>query len=185
MYCSNCGALIGEENLDCQKCGRIGDGKPPSLTISGQRPMAGIVVACILGLIGIVWSGIVLFRDIFGLPSSIEVQLFQIFPELQTTGFLSNSLGFVGSTAVLIGAILSLLDHPNGKRTVRITCLSMLSVVLLFTTLSLLNFTGSPHWSSIDLPVRGSLIGGVIGGAIGAAIQWGLILYLFRKRKWG
>ena len=147
------------------------------------RPTAGIVVAIVLGLVGLVWGGAIVFRDFYGELSAARIQLYKYFPDLRTIGVLASSIGFLANTTLLIGALLSWFGHPHGNRTVRITSAIMLGVVVLAVCASLGAVTGSRHWSSLGPVVQGEVIGGMLGAGIAGVFQSGLILYLFRKSQ--
>lgn len=60
----------------------------------------------------------------------------------------------------------------------------LLAIVGMFAA-SYFAVTGSDAWATLDAATRGSLISGLIGGMLGGLFQWGLVLYFFRKRRWG
>ena len=143
MYCSACGKAVPRGARFCQACGMAVGAHTPEPAAS-SRPMAGIVVASILGLVGLVWSGAVMFRGIYGEPSRAEAALYQLCPALQSIGACSNAAGLVGSICLLVGALLSLSHHPHGNAVVRRTCDCMLVAAPIFAILCLFMTVQSP-----------------------------------------
>lgn len=181
MYCSGCGKVISEGAQFCSECGR----PVASSTLSIQRrPIAGIAVGTIFGIIGVVWSIAALFAMVYMDPGSIETSLNEAFPGLDVINFFGSSVGFIANTVLLIGVLLAFLRHPNGHKTVRITAYCALVASFFLFMSSYFTVTGADAWQYLDPPTRGSLMGGLIGGMIGGLFQWILLLFLFRKRRW-
>jgi hypothetical protein len=192
-FCVKCGWEYDEklENNFCAKCGfdLRKDASVQSELLSttasahGQtdkKPIAGIIVAVVLGIIGLLWSFAVLFHSLYGSPSSIQIALQQIFPSLQIKTYIGLSFALIGNSALLIGGLMAYFSHPAGAKTVRITAYSMIAATALLTVLTLFATIGDEAWPTLDAPTKGALIGGLIGGVIGAVLQWGLMLFLFR-----
>ena len=188
MYCSHCGQEAAGESKFCAGCGAalepaIGQSAPAARR-ADRRPVAGIVVAIVLGSIGLVWSCVELFSSLSGTAGGVKGAFFAVFPGLRDVQFLATSAGMIGNTAVLIGALMSFLFHPGGPRVVRAASWTMLVIVAIGMALTGVVISNSEAWRSLDAPTRGSFIGGIIGAAIGGVLQWVLILFLFRKTRW-
>lgn len=181
MYCSSCGKLVADGAQFCGGCGKPAAADSPSIE---KRPIAGIAVGTVLGIIGAVWSVAATFKLLYSNPAGIEATLFEAFPALQSTSIWGAALGLLGNSALLIGVLLAFLRHPKGHKTVRLTSYCTFVALLLMFVASYLAVTGAPAWQTLDAPTKGSLIGGLSGGVIGGILQWGLVLFLFRKSRW-
>jgi hypothetical protein len=185
MYCSQCGCEAIPESTFCAGCGAVlgasSSEPPPVKRQISSRPVAGIAVATVLGGIGLLWACAQLFSSLSSAPGGVQAALFITFPGLQEAQFTTTAAGMLGNAAVLIGALMSFLFHPNGAKVVRVASWVMLVAVVLSAGVTGTLVTNSAAWPSLDAPTKGGLIGGVVGGAIGGALQWGLILFLFRK----
>jgi hypothetical protein len=104
------------------------------------------------------------------------------FPGYQGASLVLNSLGLLGNSALLVGALMSFFYHPNGRTVVRVTSWTMIAVMVLAELLIGNLFVSSPTWETLDGQTKGGIIGGLIGGAVAGFIQWGLMLLLFRNR---
>jgi hypothetical protein len=185
MYCSQCGREATQESTFCVGCGVVlgassSEASPVKRQI-GSRLVAGIAVATVLGGIGLLWACAQLFSSLSSAPGGVQATLFMTFPGLQEAQFATTGAGMLGNAAVLIGALMSFLFHPSGAKVVRVASWAMLVAVVLSAGVTGMLITNSAAWPSLDAPMKGTLIGGVVGGAIGGALQWGLILFLFRK----
>lgn len=140
----------------------------PPTSSQADRPIAGIIVALVLGIINIIWFGAVIFRG----------------PPTELRSLFGVGIAFVGNTVLVIGALLSYARHPSGNRTVRITCYSMLVLLVLQEAMMFTDVKAWPKWSSLDPIVAYSVVVGIVGVVIGTALVWIFILFLFRKRRW-
>lgn len=181
MYCSRCGKKISEGAQFCSGCGTSVVAED---TVTEKRPVAGIAVGAVLGVIGIAWALTAIFKSFSGNAAGIEAALYKAFPASQDIGFFGSTLGLVSNSALLIGVLMAFLRHANGHKTVRITAYCASFALLLIFIALYVAITGAPAWQTLDASTKGSLIGGLIGGAIGGLLQWGLILFLFRKSRW-
>lgn len=181
MYCSGCGKVVAENAQFCSSCGaRAGGGAAPV----EKRPIAGIAVGTVFGIVGLVLSIAAIFKSLYSNPAGVEAALYQAFPALQTTNFFGATLALVGNSALLIGVLLAFLRHARGHKTVRVTSYCTFAALAVLFVISYLAVTGATAWQTLDAPTKGSLIGGLSGGVIGSAMQWGLTLFLFRKSRW-
>lgn len=183
MFCSQCGEAIATESVFCSACGsQVLPVRPRSSSRAQPnertRPIAGIVVAGVLGIIGVLLSCFSLFAG----PIGNQRFMYIAFPGLAELSLLGSIIAMGGSTAILIGALMSLLYHPAGANVVRITSWAMLAISILMGFITGIIMLTSSAWPSIDESTKLPLIGGAIGGVIGGLVQWGLILYLFRRR---
>ena len=135
----------------------------------------------VLGVLSLIWTCAALFHNLFGNPSDLQALFYQSFPTLQIKNLIGFSLALLGDAALVIGALMAYLDHPNGTRVVRVTSYSMIALTILLVAFSGLAVFGSDAWPALDAPTKGAVIGGLVGGTIGAFLQWGFILVLFRK----
>lgn len=181
-FCTQCGRSMPEDASFCAGCGKPRSGpirdRPDDRTPTA-RPIAGIVIGGVL-------SGIGVAGGLYGLanalnPTGSAETLSELFPGAYQAGLVDKSLGLLLNTALLIGVLLSFLNHPNGNRTVRVVCGSWIAVAVLWTFLILSIMTTSPNWNSADLAVKHALIGGIVGYGIGSVLQNSLILFLFWK----
>lgn len=146
-----------------------------------KKPIAGIIIALVLGMLALIWCGAVLFHTLYGAPSASQVAILQTFPGFQIITLLGLSFALMGNTALIIGACMSYSDHTAGVKVVRVTSYLMIAATVILSAISYLGVTGSQAWPTVDPAVKGGLTGGLVGGMIGAFIQWGLLLYCFRK----
>jgi hypothetical protein len=172
--CQFCAEFIKIDASKCRFCGeRLGD---------ARRPTAGIAVATIFGLVGLIWSGYELMSATITDPAGLRATLFRSFPGYQTTAFMGTSLGLVGNSVLLVGAFMSFFYHPHGRTVVRVASWAMIAVILLLTLVTINLVVSSSTWESLGGSTRDGFLGGLVGGALGGALQWGLILFLFRTR---
>ena len=184
MYCGNCGVELDGSGKYCPSCGRncsSGHNLGPKIA---SRPMAGIAVGSILGVIGLLWSIATLFKLLYGTTGGSLAAMFETFPALNTTTLLSTSVGITGHTALLVGTSLSFLRHPRGNQIVRLSCIGLILAILITAILNHIIITSSDVWATLPNNFRGGLVGGVIGAAIGGIAQWSVVMFLFRKRRW-
>ena len=173
-YCGHCG-------LDLRKAPSVrlaseAQDTPctPQLTSSHDKPIAGIIVGMVFGVIGLLWTCAVLFQNLYGTPNNIQITLIQTFPSLQVKTNIGLLLGMLGNTVLIIGALMSHMRHPKGPQTIRVTAYSMMASAVLLSVISYFAVTGADAWEALDGQIKGTLIGGIVGGLIGALIQWGL-----------
>ena len=184
MYCVNCGHEIVQDAQFCGTCGTPVEIEVSTVVLQ-KRPIAGIVVAVVLGIIGVFWGIAQIIMSEYGNPSGIAAVLHQMIPALQGLTIISSSLLITGNTVLVISAMLAFLRHPNGNKSVRITSYFMIFVTAAIIVLSYFVFTESPSWQMLNGEVKGGLMGSLIGGGIGGLSQWFLVLFFFRKRRWG
>ena len=181
-FCTQCGRSIPEDASFCAGCGKPRSGpirdRPDDHTPTA-RPIAGIVIGGVLSGIGVA-GGLYGLANALNPTGSVE-QLSELFPVVYQAGLVGKSLELLFNTALLIGILLSFLDHPNGNRTVRVVCVSWIAFGVLWALLMLGIVTASPNWNSADLAVNYPLIGGIVGYGIGSVLQNSLILFLFWK----
>jgi drug/metabolite transporter (DMT)-like permease len=91
----------------CVHCGH-------PFTAAWPKPVAGIVVACVLGVLTLLWAR---GSSPSASPHAVEVRE------------MSNTVHMLGSVLLLIGALLSAAGHRWGNRVVRAT--SWLMIVLV------------------------------------------------------
>jgi len=184
-FCARCGADLRKTTSDQPTTPEPNSIKSSPLMTQSRpgekKPIAGIVVAMVLGLLSLIWTCAALFHNVFGNPSDLQTLFYQYFPTLQIKNLIGLSLALLGDTALVIGALMAYLDHPNGTRVVRVTSYSMIALTILLVGFSCLAVFGSDAWPALDAPTKGAMIGGLVGGTIGAFVQWGFILVLFRK----
>ncbi len=181
MYCTSCGKLVENGAQFCGACGKSAAADNPSIE---KRPIAGIAVGTILGVIGVIWSVAAIFKLLYSTPAGFDAALFEAFPALQGISLIGATLGLLGNSALLIGVLLAFLRHAKGHKTVRVTSYCTFVALILIFVASYFAVTGAPAWQALDAPTKGSLIGGLSGGVIGGILQWGLVLFLFRKSRW-
>jgi TPR repeat protein len=202
-FCEKCGLQYDEsrEHNFCAKCGfelrksapaqqAIPEPsliQPPSSITQNQpdckKPVAGIIVALVVGVIGVIWSCAELFHNLYGNLSNVQALLYQAFPALQIKNYIGYSFALLGNAVLVIGALLAHQNHPNGVRVVRVTTYAMIGMTVLLVAIGCFAVFGADAWATLDATTKGAMIGGMIGGIIGAVIQWGLILFLFRNCK--
>ena len=186
-FCARCGSDLRKITSEQQAIPEPSPIQPPSSIIQNQpnykKPVAGIIVALVVGVIGVIWSCAELFHNLYGNPSNVQVLLYQTFPALQIKNLIGFSFALLGNAVLVIGALMAHLNHPNGAKVVRATAYSMIALTALLVAIACFAVFGSDAWPTLDAPTKGAMIGGLIGGTIGAVFQWGLILFLFRKCK--
>lgn len=198
-FCVNCGleydAKLG--NNFCAKCGfnfrkntpQKQEASENTATVNQlpvsqpvKKPLAGIIVALVVGVFGLIWNSTVLFHNIYGNPSNVEALLYQTFPSLQIKIYIGLSFAMLGNTVLIIGGLMAHLNHPTGAKVVRITSYSMIGLSFVLTTITFFVVTGSETWPTLGASTKGTLIGGLVGGIIGALLQCGLLIFLFRDQ---
>lgn len=165
--CPDCGRDVSTAATTCIHCGRpMAQAAAPD---AHPRPMAGIVIACVLGVVTLLWALMP------GEPAATEWGA--------DAKKVSQGMHVLGCSALLIGALLSLAGQRVGNRIVRTTSWLMIVAVL---GLALLSWRLASSGAEADLGENATaILGGVaaVSALIGIA-QWVLFLYLFRGSKY-
>jgi len=146
-------------------------------------PIAAIVVAVILGGINLLWAAASLFTITTGAIRGDQAALFSAFPVLKVMSLLSGSASVVGCSALIAGAWLTYVNHPNGRKVMNIACRALMGTAFFFSTMSIWGVTDSGAWSRLDSATAAGLAGGLVGATIGALLMYGLVLFLLRRAK--
>ena len=141
--------------------------QPPSSTTQNQpdykNPVAGIIVALVVGAIGVIWSCAELFHNLYGNLSNVQALLYQAFPALQIKNYIGHSFALLGNAVLVIGALMAHQNHPNGVRVVRVTTYAMIGMTVLLVAIGCFAVFGADAWATLDAPTKGAIIGGLIG----------------------
>ncbi|HET7462491.1 MAG TPA: zinc ribbon domain-containing protein [Longimicrobium sp.] len=163
ITCPDCGREVSDAAPTCPHCGRPFKSAPPA----PRKPVAGIVVACVLGVLMLLWA--------HGKSTSTS-------PEVVEVREMSNSVYTLGCVLLLIGALMSAAGHRWGNRIVRgtswmmIVLVSMLTIVIRSTIMDRAAAQGRA-----TTPGFGAAV--VLLFVVGLT-PWLLYLYLFRKSKY-
>jgi drug/metabolite transporter (DMT)-like permease len=161
--------------ITCPDCGReVSDAAPacvqgghPFAPAARPKPVAGIVVACVLGVVTLLWA-----RGTS--PSSS--------PQAVQAREMSNAVHMLGSVLLLIGALMSAAGHRWGNRVVRAS--SWLMIVLV-PMMSLAAWELLTERALIEgrTPMEGLGWVAAVTTVITLA-PWLLYLFLFRRSKY-
>src|ERR1035438_125750 len=69
-----------------------------------KKPILGIIVALVLGIVGVLWTCAVLFHILYGTPSSTQIALQQSFPSLAIKTYIGLSFALSGNVVLIIAA---------------------------------------------------------------------------------
>ena len=182
-FCASCGFALRKSTTPEQENSENRVAVVRQLScLPDKKPIAGIVVALVVGIVGLFWSSAQLFHTLYGSPNSTQVALLQTFPSLQNETFLKLSFALIANTALIIGALMAYLNHPTGAKVVRVTAYSMIVITIASCVTTFFSITLAEAWRTLDVPIKGALIGGLVGGTIGAFLLCGLLLFLFREQ---
>ena len=145
------------------------------------RPLAGIAVAGVIGVVSLVWSFITISGALSG--TGIQSQFFAAFPGTQGVSLLANSVGMIGYAAVICGAFMAFFMEPNGARIIRLASWGMIAASIISAGFTVALVRYAPAWFSLAPAVQGGFFGGIIVGLIGTVLTWWLVLFLFRSKK--
>jgi FtsH-binding integral membrane protein len=160
--CPDCGHEVSTAAPACIHCGRpLAAAAAPA----PPKPIAGIVIACVVGLPTLIWSLLP------GDPTTAD---------LGPAQGMSRGVHMFGCTALLIGAMLSLAGHRRGNAVVRGTSWVMIAVLgaILLMILPRASAELTPEFGSgYVVPFMIIMTGFMLG-------PWLLYLYLFRRSKY-
>lgn len=171
-YCPHCGrpiATFSREEEAQRWSGKIARESLAITSLYGKskKLVAGTVIGGVLGVVGLL---VALSSLNLG---AAELILIAQKPILASFMRLSSAVGLLANSVLLIGVILSVLNHPRGPEVVRITCATWAIVIALLGVLWRFIVAGS----ELDNPTR------TIGDVIGGLFQCGLIYYFFRESE--
>ena len=194
ISCPECGRQVSDAAPACPTCGyplhRVAVAtapvaaappiEPAVASAAPPKPIAGIVVGGVLSAYGVL-SGLIAMGRLDHMAQNFIVQSV---PALMPLKLLGLALGLLVDTCVLIGVLLALAGSRAGHRVVRIASIAALVVFLPLAMLGLLVVMGSPAWSGFSGPLSAAFVGAVVGGMVGTVVQFGLLLYLFRRSRY-
>ena len=178
VLCPECKAEVPEHTAACPKCGRTFKATPVV-----KKPIIGLVVAAILGAIGLWWA-----LSSF-MAGAIDPALCAIMPALAPCTLLNASVNSLGNSILLIGVVLTAFGHQKGPRIIRITCILMLVATILlggwlFSLVWMYSLV-SGSLNAMEPQFRAGFVAGIIGSSTGGIFVWGVIAIFFRKsRTW-
>jgi drug/metabolite transporter (DMT)-like permease len=160
ITCPDCGREVSDAAPACVQCGH-------PFTAARAKPVAGIVVACVLGVLTLLWA--------LGVSPSAS-------PQAVEAREMSNAVHTLGSVLLLIGALMSAAGHRWGNRVVRAT--SWLMVVLV----PMMLLAAREVLAERALIEGRTLVEGfgwvvAVAMVVGLA-PWLLYLFLFRRSKY-
>ncbi|HSU13861.1 hypothetical protein [Longimicrobium sp.] len=169
IACPDCGREVSSAAPACPHCGRpihALTATPPSAPVgpaAQPKPIAGIVIACVLGVLTLVWA--------HGHAEN---------PANEDTRQMSNAVYSFGYVLLMIGALMSLGGHRWGNRIARAACwitIPLLVILFLVIRQDLL----ARHAGEGLRPGVGAFLLAVMGFSL---CPWLLYLYLFRKSRY-
>ena len=184
MYCMSCGKQIAEGTQFCSACGNPVGAQSP-VAVLEKRPIAGIAVGTIFGIIDLAGSFVKMFKILYSTPTGIEAVVYKAFPAFQVIEFNSICIGIAGNSALLIGVLMAFLRHPQGNKTVRVTSYCMLAAYLCMLASYYFAITEAEAWLTLDTKIKDSIISMFVAAMLGGIFHWVLLLFLFRKSRWG
>ena len=143
-----------------------------------DKPIVGITVVGFVSILSLFYSLYVLLNGVTNPDAS---NLYKLYPSLKVNLYLNSLVGLFISSAMLIGLILTCLNHPNGEKAVRI--IMHLSVIL---TLPIAIFTHISNTKIYGNIPSGSWAVYYITMFIVSAVSVGIYclgLYWFRATK--
>lgn len=163
VTCPDCGREVSDAAPACPHCGR------PFKTTSPapRKPVAGIVVACVLGVLMLVWA--------HGKSTSTS-------PELVETREMSNGVYTLGCVLLLIGALMSAAGHRWGNRIVRFASWTMIVLVSMLTWV--IRSTLVDRAAAQGRPLTPGFGAAVALFAVVGLTPWLLYLFLFRRSRY-
>lgn len=120
MFCSECGTEISDQAVTCPKCGM-----PLKSAPARKKPIVGIVIGGILSISYL--SSAFSFA-----PGLLDIALYSLVPALVVPFVIVyHFINILGNLGLLVGVGLTALNHQNGPRVVRVTCILMLIATVL------------------------------------------------------
>ena len=177
-FCPGCKAEVTEQATACTKCGM-----PFKATPVVKKPIVGLVVAGILGAIGLWWA-----LSSF-MPGAIDPTLCALVPALAPFTMLNASVNSLGNSILLVGVVLTACGNRKGPHVIRITCLLMLVATILlgawlFSLVWMYSLV-SGSLNAMEPQFRAGFVAGIIGSSTGGVFVWGVIAIFFKKsRTW-
>lgn len=170
IACPDCAREVSDAAPACPHCGRpfhAPPSAPSAAPTAAPKPIAGIVVACVLGMLTLVWA--------LG-PSAGAAAA------KSETREMSNGVHALGCTLLLIGAGMSAAGHRWGNRVVRATAWLMLVLVTVLV-LVVRSELADRALAEGRPPVPG--FGWVVALVMAVGLfPWLLYLFLFRRSKY-
>jgi len=166
ISCPDCGREVSDAAPACPHCGRPFQVATPAAA-AAPKPVAGIAVAGVLGVLTIVWA--------LGRTGASSAGVAE-------TREMSNAVHMLGCTLLLIGAGMSAAGHRWGNRVVRATSWLMIVLVAMLVLVIRSDLAGRALAEGRSPPAG---LGWVVALAMVVGLfPWLLYLYLFRKSKY-
>lgn len=167
--CPDCGREVSDAAPACVHCGRPLASVSASPSAAPARPMAGIVIACVLGVATLVWGLLP------GEPLQTETA--------EWMDALSRAVHVLGPIAVICGALLSLAGRRVGNVVVRATSRAAIAVLVLMMAMAYPAAARSMYIQYNDTR-PGYLLPMMALMTLILVAPWLLYLFLFRTSKY-
>jgi hypothetical protein len=150
-----------------------------------DRPLIGIVIGGLFGIVSLATSVAQQMRRHDPIPDGQVGELMEQFPEFLLVSRVVFLFGYLLSFALLVGVSLSFLRHPAGNPTVRTTSFIAITISLLAGAALLFLVARSPNWATLQDTMRLGLYAAILSLTFISPAIWWLMLFLFRKSRWG
>jgi hypothetical protein len=160
ILCSDCGREVSDAAPACPHCGRPLQPRPAA---APRKPIAGIVIAVVLGVLTLVWT--------HGHADN---------PANEDTRQMANAVYMLGYTLLLIGSLMSLGGHRWGNRIARAACWITIPLVLVLFAVIRQELVARHAGDALQPGVQGFMLF-MLGFALA---PWLLYLFLFRKSRY-
>jgi len=157
-----------------------------------SRPVGGIIFAGLFAVFSMVTTVFIL-AEVVRVAGRYNPQtapqpgeeLYWLFPEMMAFGLAGSVFGIVLQLVLLVGMLLSAMGRRSGHKVVRVVCYVVIAWTFVAFAGQFIFMATSNRWVERPEFYRNVWPVTQLASVLLGASLFGLIIYLFRKRRWG